>query len=198
MAEKYDIFKDIEMLEHPLLTEEGFLNEACINELEKAILNIPKTHNRLAGEEEWNRKRITSKRAILASFAKYAVWASPYCCPEGLERVLGYLRECLGKEIQWEKIGDFVYSELSLCDISKVLYDILYEKRITLFDAWNEPKKDWRKEKLEGRPDDPDYDCIDLDALLHNVCLDIRMERRANDEFDRKFEEKCGNIIETE
>jgi hypothetical protein len=37
---------------------------------------------------------------------------------------------------------------------------------------------------------DPDRDFIDLDALLHNVCLDIRLERRASDAFNKQFEEE--------
>ena len=39
-------FEDkIDWIEESLLTEEGFLNEACINELNKTIINMPKSGN---------------------------------------------------------------------------------------------------------------------------------------------------------
>lgn len=33
-----DEFKDIPMLTQPLLTEDGYINQACMNELEQALL----------------------------------------------------------------------------------------------------------------------------------------------------------------
>ena len=62
-------------------------------------------------------------------------------------------------------------AELSLCEINKLCFDILYEQDVKEFDAWNEGE-----------------DFIDLDALLHNVCLDIRLERRAFKAFNDKFD----------
>ena len=185
------------MLSQPLLTEEGFLNQACINELNKALTNMPKTYNRLKDDIEWNSKKWIFKDNITGAFAKWAIGQSPYACPDNLEKVVNYLDACLEREIDWDRNG---MAELSLCDINKLLYDILYEQGIIYFDDWNKTKKDWRKTEFnsirEAKEKDPDYDFIDLDALLRNVCLDIRTERRENDRFDKKFEEEYGEVNE--
>lgn len=187
-----DIFKDIEMLSQPLLTEEGFLNEACMNELNVFISKMPRSHNRLRGDPEWTDKRWTFKKNITRGLAKYAISQSPYPCPDNLEEVINYLDACLEREIDW---GSHGMAELSLCDINKLLYDILYEQGITYFDNWNKSKKGDVEVQFVSRGSptpNPDYDFIDLDALLHNICLDIRLERRASDKFDKEFEEKYG------
>lgn len=188
---KKDILKDIEMLSQPLLTEEGFLNEACINELEAALSNIPKIHERSDGDPEWTDKKWTFKKDITRSLAKYAVSQSPYSCPDNLEEVIRYLDACLEREVEWSESG---LAELSLCDISKLLYDILYEQNITYFDNWNKSKKGKVEIQFMSRysKEDPDYDFIDLDALLSNVCLDIRLERRADEKFHKELEDKYG------
>jgi len=180
---------NIEFLSNPLLTEEGYVNEACMNELSAAIKNMPPTYERLKDDEEWNTKRITSLSDITGGFAKWAIRQSSYAWPSGLENVACYLATFLKRDVKWDEFG---YAELSLCDINKLLYDILYEEKIELFDSWNVTKKDWRKDGYDNISDaeksDPGYGYIALDALLHNVCLDIRMERRASDEFDRRLE----------
>lgn len=188
---KEDPLKDIEMLSQPLLTEEGFINEACMNELKASINNIPKPYERNDGDSEWTEKRWTFKDHITRGLAKYAISQSPYSCPDNLEKVIRYLDACLEKEVDW---GSHGMAELSLCDISKLLYDILYEQGFTYFDDWNKSKKGKTDMQFVSRDSsiDPDYDFIDLDALLGNVCLDIRMERRANDQFDKEFEEEYG------
>ena len=191
---KKNPFENIEMLSQPLLTEEGFINEACINELNASITNMPKTYNRLSDSPEWSIKRWTFKSDITRGLAKYAIAQSPYSCPNNLEEVINYLDACLEKEVDWEKFG---MVELSLCDINKLLYDILYEQGISYFDNWNKSKKGNVKISFSSRysgKEDPDYSFIDLDALLRNVCLDIRMERRANDKFDEEFEKKYGKL----
>ena len=191
--EEKDPLEDIEMLSQPLLTEEGFVNEACMNELGKAIKNMPKTYERLASNEEWTEKRWTFKSDITGGLAKYAVSQSPYPCPDNLGKVINYLDACLEKEVDW---GNHGMVELSLRDISKLLYDILYEQGFTYFDDWNKSKKGKVEiqftSRYSGKPD-PDYDFIDLDALLHNVCLDIREERRASDKFHEEFEKEYKN-----
>lgn len=161
---------DIEMLSQPLLTEEGFLNEGCMNELNCAIRNMPKTYERLSGDSEWADKkdRWTTRSHIVGSFAMWACRQSPTGVPVGLEKVCGYLNEALKNVSQWDTAG---MAEVSLCEINQWLYDILYEQGVSLFDAWNEGK-----------------DFIDLDALLSNVCTSIRDERRKNKAFDDKFE----------
>jgi hypothetical protein len=82
--------------------------------------------------------------------------------------------------------------ELSLVEINKMCWTIL--------DGF-EPFMKWNECKIGKTPDigftsrydgkeDPDYDFIDLDALLHNVCLDIRQERRESVRFSKEFEEE--------
>jgi len=195
---KEDDIKKIEMLSQPLLTEEGFLNEACMNELANAIKNLPKIHERTDRDAEWTTKRWLFKKHITKGLAKSAVSQSPYSCPDNLEEVIKYLDACLEKEVDWDVSG---MAELSLCDISKLLYDILYEQGFTYFDNWNKSKKgdvEIQFVSSHDGPRNPDYDFIDLDALLSNVCLDIRMERRANDKFDKEFEEEYGKENEAE
>jgi len=188
---KKNILEDIEMLSQPLLTEEGFINEACLNELNCFISDVPKIHDRKDEDTEWTIKRCTFKSDITRGLAKYAISQSPYSCPDNLEEVIKYLDACLEREIDWGVCG---LAELSLCDISKLLYDILYEQGITYFDNWNKSKKGKTDVQFVSRDSsvDPDYDFIDLDALLGNVCLDIRMERRASDKFDKEFQEEYG------
>ena len=161
---------EIEFIQEPLLTEEGFVNEACLNALSAAINNMPKTYERLAGEPEWSEERWTFKDEITGSLAKWAIRQSPHDCPAGLEKVIGYLDACLSRVFSFDIAG---MCKLSLIQINKALYDILYEQGISDFDKWNEG---------EG--------FIDLDALLRNVCIDIRMERREKDKFDKEFEKK--------
>ena len=109
--------------------------------------------------------------------------------------VIKYLDACLEKEIKWEMVG---MAELSLCDISKLLYNILYEQGFSAFDNWNKSKKGNAEvqfvSRYSGQPD-PDYGFIDLDALLRNVCLDIRMERRGSDKFNEEFEKEYGEEV---
>ena len=178
-----------EMLEEPLMTEDGSVNEACLNELDAAIHGMPKSYYRLANDEEWSTERWTNKRDILAAFAKSATMLSPYPCPDNLEAVIKYLDTCLNSGVEWDNFGA---NELNLCCINKLLYDILYDQGIEYFDDWNKPKKNWRDSDFrcfdEAERNDPDYGFIDLDALLHNTCLDIRMERRAFDKFNAEFE----------
>ncbi len=153
-------FEDIEFIQEPLLTEEGFVNEACLNALSKAISNMPKTYERLADEPEWNEKGWVFIKDITGGLAKWAIRQSPNDCPKNLEKVIGYLDACLSRQFDFDTAG---MCKLSLIQINKALYEILYEQGISDFDKWNEG---------EG--------FIDLDALLRNVCLDIRMERRAS------------------
>jgi hypothetical protein len=187
----------IEFISQPLLTSEGFVNEACLNELGKAINNMPPIYERCVDDKEWSTKRWTFVSNITGSFAKYAVRQSPYGCPSGIENVVCYLDACLKKQVPWNGCG---MAELSLCDIGKLLYDILYEKGVSIFDFWNVAKNGNKNDILfvdRYSRTDPDNDFIDLDALLRNVCLDIRMERRQNDQFDKEFNEKYNKSEES-
>lgn len=155
-------------LTQPLVTDEGFLNPACMNELEAAIRNIPPAYERLKNDVEWTTKRWTFKKEITGYFAHWAVRqleTTPFA-PK-LETVIGFLHHCLKDCFDSNDMA-----LLSLCDINYLLHKILMPEKIFL--DWNDAfiLKDW----------------LDLDALLHNVCISIRNERRINDEFDKRFE----------
>jgi len=149
-----DFLKDVEMLEQPLLTDEGFINEACLNELAAAINNMPKSYDRLAGCPEWTTPHWVFAPDITGQFARWAVKQSPDACPVGLERVVSFLKAALEHTFSFDTAG---MCQLTLCQINKALYDILYEQGISDFDKWNQG---------EG--------FIDLDALLHNTCVGLR------------------------
>ena len=185
MIENLENDPNCHMLSQPLMTEDGFINEACLNELASAIKNMPKTHERLSNDPEWNTPRLTSYRDITAGLAYWAVHQlaatemsetefdfGPPAFPPGLEKVIGYLHACIRP-----KFDKFGWAQLSLCDISKMLHDILYEKNISIFDGWN------TKEVLGSH-------WLDLDALLHNVCLTIRQDRREFERFNKEFDER--------
>lgn len=188
-----DILKNCDhILEQPLLTEDGFINPACMNELESAIKNMPNTYERLAGDLEWSTPRWVFWRHIVGALAMWAVRQIPCetsnwetmknepldapVYPPGLEKIIGYVGTCIKP-----KFDSHGMAELSLCQINKMLHDILMDQGISIFDGWNTPEvmgKGW----------------LDLHALLHNVCLTIRDERRAHDKFDAEFEAKYGEL----
>ena len=191
-----DHSEEIPILSQPLLTEDGFINGACINELESTLNNMPETYDRLAGDPEWSEKRWIFLDDITSRLARWAVAQSPYPCPDDLEVVVKYLAACLEKEFARvpddDKCTEMV--KLSLCQINKLLHDILGEFEPVL--KWNNRKNgDDNPTHFVSAYDgetDPDNDFIDLGALFHNVCLSVRNDRRRNDEFERKFEETHG------
>jgi len=110
-----------------------------------------------------------------------------------LQEVIGYLHACLIRRADSNEM-----MELSLCEINKLLYDILYEQGMEAFDNWNKSKNTTSgeirfvsRDSSKGNPDD---DFIDLDALLHNVCISLRDDFRRNDVFDKKFKEEHGYL----
>jgi hypothetical protein len=182
---------DIEFLSQPLTTEDGFLNPACRNELEAVVAGMGKTHQRLADDPEWSEKkdRWTFRTEIVGQFAMWACRQSPYGVPDGLENVCKYLHAALKSCTDW---GTHGMAECSLCEINRWLYEILDDQGVAEFDAWNRCKKGETPtlafaSAMDG-PRDPDYDFIDLDALLHNVCIGIRDERRDKKRFDDDFD----------
>lgn len=180
-----------EIIDEPLITDDGLLNPVAVAKLEAAIDAIPPTYERLAGNEEWSTPRGLFRNWISGALAKWAIRQSPYSMPERLADVIGYVNACLKRDVSWNA-GD--YAELSLCRINKLLHDILMT--FEPFLAWNVPKKGRQQMKFvtayDG-PRDPDTDFIGLEALLHNVCLDIRDEWRADKAFDDDFEKRHPN-----
>ena len=189
-----DLLKNVEMIKQPLLDSEGRLNPACMNEILATIGDVKPTYKRLAGDGEWNKKVMTFRREIVAAFAQSACRLSPYGVPDGLENVCKYLNECLKTEFEWKSSYYMQYCELSLCDINKALHDILYEKGVAEFDAWNRCKKGETPEvqftSAQSGPIHPDYDFISLDVLMHHTCIIIRNDRREFNRFNAEFEKR--------
>jgi hypothetical protein len=185
-----------EILSQPLTTEDGFLNPACLNELEGAISALAPTHVRLKDDPEWSEKkdRWTFRTEIVGHFAMWACRQSPYGTPDGLENVCKYLFASLKSCTDW---GTHDMAEVSLCEINRWLREILYDQGVSEFDAWNRCKvvdtPNLAFASAMDGPSDPDRDFIDLDALLHNVCVSIRDERRKNKDFNDRFEAEYGS-----
>lgn len=161
----------IQMLQQPLLTEDGFINEACLNELSAALHNMPETHERLRDDPEWTVPCIVSADELAGSLACYAI-IQALGPPPKLAVVVEFLLACLKRDPAFEKYDEFWFATLSLCDLNKKLWEILDDLR---------EFQDWNKESVTGKH------WIDLSALLHNVCLHVRDKRRHSYAFDEGF-----------
>ena len=194
-----DELDKMHLLSQPLLTEEGFVNPACMNELENVIMNMSETYDRLKDDPEWGEQLgWTFISNITGSLARWAVNQSSYSWPDDLDVVIKYLHECLAVEL--EKLPDDLKHQdrdlsgmynITLCEINKLLHDILDDDPYVM--AWNEPKVSSGPgyEKRHECPH-PDFGFIDLSALFRNVCLDFRNDRRRNKAFDERFEAENG------
>lgn len=163
----------IEMLSEPLITDDGFLNPVCMAELESRIKNMPPTYKRLAGEPEWTIQCCTTLGDICGNFIKSAFKAFDNTFPPNLEEMVGFLKTCLIRKM--EKYYGMWYFNKSLCEINRLLWDIL--GNVKLFNEWNE-------KEIVGEH------WIDLHALLHQVCICIRNERRHMKAFDLALEKE--------
>lgn len=172
---------DIHMLSQPLITEEGFLNEACMNELNAAINNMPETWERLANDPEWTERQWIFSSTISGYLANTAVRLYRKC-PPNLVHIIDYVATCLYRDFENRehcKDHDDIMAQWSLCEINKMLWDILGDLA---------PFKEWNTEKVMGEK------WLDLSAVLHNVCLDVRSEWRNNKRFDEAFEREHGDL----
>lgn len=162
----------IHTLSQPLLTDEGFLNEACMNELTAAINNVPPIHVRGKDDPEWSTKRWTLLRDItgflaFAAIHNIAIDEGGPAIPPKLETAICLVHSYIRKHFDTCEMA-----ELSLCDIAKMLHDIIHTEEIFL--RWNDEKylKGW----------------LDLDALISLVCNLIKNDRREFDRFNEEFE----------
>lgn len=181
---------EIEMLSQPLMTDEGFVNPACINELNAAIAAMKPTHERLSSDLEWTTLAWTFPQDIVGAFSMWACRLSPYGVPDGLENVCKYLSASIKTVTAWD-VNNMALA--SLCDISRWLHEILMDQGVKEFDAWNVARNIAKDPAAyAARYDDdrrkPDNDFIDLHALLHNVCITIRTERREFKAFNERLE----------
>ncbi len=172
---KFDI-----ILTQPLLTDEGFANEACARELEAALRDMPETHERLAGNPEWNLKGWVFLHQIVGLVIYWSIRNIDYTHERpimpNVEQVATWLHLQLRPAFDENQMA-----RLSLCEINKMLHDALDD--LTVFREWSDPSivgESW----------------IDLSAIMHNVCLSIRGERRLDAAFDAKFEAEHGPLTE--
>lgn len=166
----------IEFLSQPLTTEDGYINPACINELESAIRRMPETYERLADDPEWSTPWIVTLGCICSSFAKAVLYITGGVAPNDFLEVLGFLRACMKTQLS-QLLEEMIYDEWSLCEINRRLHETLGE--LDAFDRWNEPGAG-------------DYEWLDLSAVLHYTCVIIRDDRRCTHAFDLKFEREHG------
>lgn len=140
---------------------------------------------------EMNNRFWVFRNTITASFAKWAVRQSPYVYPAGLEKGLKVLDEKLSQMIAWDSNK---MAKLSIKDMLTVLGDIVKNPVNGVFMQWNTPRKNKNVKFLfTSRYDKPrpDYDFIDLDALIRNTVTDISREHETEEEFDRRIEQSC-------
>lgn len=140
---------------------------------------------------ETNKRFWVFKHQIIGAFAKWAVRQSPYCYPDGLEKGLRLLDSEVSKQLAWSTIG---MAKLSTQDILDVLDNVVKNPRNRVFVGWNTPKKNKNVKFLftsRYHTPKPDYDFIDLDALIRNTVTDIYRESESDAEFDRRVEQSC-------
>ncbi len=162
----------VPILSQPLLTDEGYLNEACMNELAAFIKNMPETWERLKDEPEWNTPKWTTLSDIVGALANAAV-GNYQGYPIGLDAVIGYTSACLKRDPRFKDMGGCWMGEVSLCDINKFLWDTLGD--LQAFKNWNE------KSVMGER-------WLCLSATLHQTCVIIRTERREFEAFNARFD----------
>ena len=168
--------EEVEMLTQPLVTEGGFLYEACMNELAAAINNMPESFDRLADNPEWSIPAWVGAGEITGHLARWSI-CQAVGVPPGLTDVLGFTHAAVSRDSRFTSWGDIgMYAELSLCDVNRLLWDILGE--LSLFCDWNDSAV------MDARS----LMWIDLSALLHNVCISLRNERRHEAAFNAKCE----------
>jgi len=163
-------------IKEPLFNTNGTLNKKCLEKIEE-IIDMP-TYKRLANDPEWNEQEWTFLKEITGAFAYWAIRQLQYIpYPPDLINLIGYLHTCLQREFErlpQDRItklcsGRQIMVKISLCEINRLLYYILMDVKCFL---------EWNKEEIMQD------DWLDLGALLHNVCLTIRDERRVNKRFD--------------
>lgn len=130
---------------------------------------------------------LVSKKGILGEVAKWAVFQSPYI-PEGLEKILSQLRDKLNAcGLFDQKNENMGFAEMDYWDLRSFMDKNL--KSIPEFKDLNLSKV----EKERGiKVDDPgrtgfvgtsrydklrdEYDFVDLDALIINVCNNLQKD----------------------
>ena len=181
--ENEEIFEKCDkIISEPLIDENGDINQKYLEELQSTIDSFPKTYDRLKDDPEWNIPIWLFFKDIIGHFAMWSIRFlknTPY--PLNLEKVIKFLHSGITKKIlslpidrksKGFALGDDMI-KISLCEINKMLWDILEGHKD--FEDWNTPEElgeDW----------------IDLDALLHMVCISLRDEHRTSKKFSDDFD----------
>lgn len=169
---------EMQMLSQPLLTDEGLLNEACLNEMSAAINNMPAQSVRLASEPEYQIRAIMTEDDLIGAIA--GVTVPMYSrrgyigLPPGLHEVIGYAAARFRREC--EIIEGMNYRYITLIELAEFMEDVARE--CEQVKAWNDCGNH------------PEGDFIDLGAWSRNVVIRIREMRRHSWAFDWKFEKE--------
>lgn len=107
-------------------------------------------------------------KEVMGTVAMWAIRQSPYHCPENLEIVM----ERVSNSIEPEKFIFDTFFEIH----PDYLYNWINKtlKSIPEVISWNHSKKKRTLADLESK--DPDFDFIDLDALVKNVYFTLKRE----------------------
>lgn len=135
-----------------------------------------------------NEKRLIALRDITGNFAEWAIRQSPYDLPDGLEmavksltsQVKTVLREAhkTGKDSEFLSIIPTVMAWITKAELKKIVYDGVFS--LPECKAWNTAKACpeqslFFSSAYDGKTN-PDYDIIDLDALVGNIVMHVWKE----------------------
>ncbi len=130
----------------------------------------------------WNEPFYVSINDILGSFAKWAIKQSPYVAPDNLELAVKSLSVHLsGQQHQWDN-DQFI--EMKCSELMMILEGFCEQSDI--LKGWNTSKlgkSDYVFVDRYSQPD-PDYDFIDLGALIRNISHDICLVNHVDKRHD--------------
>lgn len=162
-------------LTQPLTTEEGYVNEACLNELTEAIRNLPKYSEN--PDLERTLKGYTSLGDLTGEYAKWIIIqakGAPNTLPHIINYIAAEAKQYFKSFTEYDD-GQVLMWEISLNDIAK--FHELIE---------NEPIIAQLNEESFMAPQNLEW--IDLGALERNVMTGVRNDRRHFAAFNFKFD----------
>jgi len=153
-------------------------------DLADAINSFPPLHIRMADDPEWTEDCWMYYSEITGWFSHWAVRQihcgtddCPFPYPKGFEVVLAHLDDACR-----QKFGPHLFQS-SLCRIDEFLHNTLMS--FGPFVEWNNTENGVLKKWW-----------LDLHALIGNVIIGIRDERRQDKEFDENFERDWALQVE--
>lgn len=121
-------------------------------------------------------KILFNKKYLLGEFAKWAINQSPYYVPDNLELVMRKLSDLLPTG-EFEDKGNLGYITMNPVEFERWLFSII--EQIPEIVKWNSPKKGKQQPYIfvsQYFHTNPDYDIVDLDALVRNIRMGLKRE----------------------